>query len=136
MSGPTRVLVSSVPLLAGRPGEHLRADVIEHLVKGRVSVPSVRAIYWIQAERVDVPLLAVDQSRAVVEHLIAWAEGHPEDWFHLQLEITAVQYSLVLMPDLQKSIERYRMARRILHSEVVPEGTSFKIICRPLALTS
>jgi hypothetical protein len=136
MSGPTRVIVSYVPLLAGRPGEHLRGDLIEHLVKGRVSAPMVRAMYWIEAEGEHVPVLVVDQARAVVEHLVAWAEGHPEEWFEVQLAITPLQYSFVLMPDLQKSIQRYRTARRILHGEVVPASTPFKIICRPLAFTS
>ena len=60
-----------------------------------------------------IPILMIDRMREVVDHLVYWSEGVPEEWFTLCFGSKSPNdYAVALMPDLQRSIQRQEFAAR------------------------
>jgi hypothetical protein len=128
MAVPEILVVSFVPLLRAPAGYHLTEQERECFLERLHAAPAVRGLVWVHAGDGFIPVFAMERGREVAEHLVEWSEGKPADWFHLYIEQTPNRYRVALIPDVQKSIERYRTSRRVLHGDVVPADARFKVI--------
>jgi len=107
------LVVSYVPLLTNMPFT-VEATTDEHveLIGKSIDEASKYAVAkgcaWVLNDGVPSPILIIDKGDDVVEHLITWSEGRPDEWFNLvAVETSDNGYSLVLMPRVEKSIERH-----------------------------
>jgi hypothetical protein len=125
----THLIFSYVPLLRGEPGKRFSPDEIEGLAKKAMESPVGNAIgaMWSLESGKSSPTLIMDKATEIATHLNEWSEGSPGDWFTLFYEKNEHGYALVLMPNIQKSIERMR--KTMPGSE---EGLNYKVIFKPL----
>jgi len=137
---PTRVVVVSyVPLLIGEPGKVMANDdpqfhdmisKIDELHDGHVD-----ACLWIAEENGVFPVFVTESAHAVADHLVAWAEGHPGEWFALCFAEGHGRYVAGLFPNVSASVERFEAAHLIVHGQAT-NAAGHDIIFRPLTFVS
>jgi hypothetical protein len=126
---PVHLVISYVPLLRGKAGAtiplaHARETLGPML---ETDAGHVEAVVWAcDDDGSPWPILVLDRADEIFEHLVEWAEGSPAAWFKLAWTTRRDSYALALMPRVDKSVERYKLARRILSSEEVPPNASFQ----------
>ena len=113
--GPKKaVVVSYIPLLTGEPGRVLSVGDGEfrRLIAEADRCPSglADACLWLAEGGGVFPVFVLPQAQAVVEHLLAWAENRPGDWFALCLAQRQGRYVAALFPNLVGSVERFEAA--------------------------
>lgn len=81
------------------------------------------------------PVLVIPQARAIADHLTRWSEGKPSDWFDVFIHAEPRGYAVVLMPRLERSIQRYKTARLHVAGEFV-EADEFMVLFTPLAFAA
>jgi hypothetical protein len=87
---------------------------------------------WIKEDNgAALPILIYPDARNIADHLVEWAEGKPEDYFHISLAEEGSSYVLLLMPELQRSVDRYRLQYKLKNKREMEES-EFNIIFRPL----
>ena len=128
----TVVLLSYVPLLSGTAGEALSGRRRQEVFRGLKQSPAVRGLLWLREDDDVVPVFLLERAREVAEHLKSWAEGSPQHWFYLYIARTAQRWHVMLAPNLQRSISRYREARWLRFGEVAPEDAKFQLVYQPL----
>lgn len=124
------ILVSYVPLLRGLAGQLLAPDAVGPLLD--TDAGHVDAIVWAldDAGRLS-PIFAMARAEQVFEHLVEWSEGSPATWFRLLYDENDNEYAMALVPDVQRSLDRFHLAHSIAtgaeasHEEV-------KVIFQPL----
>ena len=130
----THLVVSYVPLLRGQAGATIpierAADALESILN--TDAGHVQAVVWAQDDSgAPWPILVLEHAAEVFEHLVEWADGSPSTWFKLAWNAVSDEYALALVPKVEKSVERYRIARRLL-GEDVPSDARFQIVFRPV----
>lgn len=100
----------------------------------------IRACMWMLDEHHNPGIVFVlDQAKEVYDHLIEWSEKKPTEWFTIQISDVDVPdgniYGVVLFPVLQKSVDRWKLARLMMHGEFYEAG-EIQIICDPLRFVS
>lgn len=124
------ILVSYVPLLRGLGGQLLAPDAVGPLLDADAG--HVDAVVWAvdDAGRLS-PIFAMACADEVFEHLVEWSEGSPATWFRLLYDENDDEYAMALVPDVQRSLDRSRLAHSLatgaeaLHEEV-------RIVFQPL----
>lgn len=116
------LVVSYVPLLTNMPftveattDEHV--ELIGKSIDEASRYASAKGCAWVLKDGVPSPILIIDKGDDVVEHLITWSEGRPDEWFNLvAVETSDAEtyklygrsgYNIVLMPRVEKSVERH-----------------------------
>ncbi len=113
------IIVSYVPLLRGHPGELLSAERAEELVA--TGAGHVEAVLWtLEADGEFVPILALTRGDEIFEHLVEWSEGSPASWFHVEFDEDGDRYALAIVPDAERSIERFMLARALVTGTETP----------------
>lgn len=131
------ILVSYVPLLMGEAG---RSDwdpkqVQEAMEEGPSGLAD--ACVWLQDDEGRLgPCLLLPQAAAIADHLKAWAEDRPEEWFQLCAAEHGPLYGLALMPRLDKGIERLRTAYQLRHGLPLPKDIRVTALFKPLHFSS
>jgi len=126
----TVLLVSYIPFLVGDP---LAGDItVEQVQTMLEESPESAAICCIWASRngKPSPVFVYDHANEMYEHLVAWAENKPVDWFNLHLATKGSKYVIALIPNHQKSIERWRIAYQIRVGFPPPEAIHYNILFR------
>lgn len=134
-AGSTHLVVSFVPLLRGEAGTTIAIERARETLGPMLETDAghVDAVVWAgDDDGSPCPILVLDRADEVFEHLVEWAEGSPAAWFTLACATRGGNYTLALMPRVDRSVERYRMARRLISGEEVPADASFRIVFRPL----
>jgi hypothetical protein len=107
------LVISYVPLLTNEPFRvEADSDEIIETIGSSMDLASnfasAKGCAWVKNDGVPSPILILDKGDDVVEHLISWSEGKPEEWFNLvAVEMVDGGYNVVLMPRVGKSIERH-----------------------------
>jgi hypothetical protein len=104
--------------------------LLSHLPSGEA-----HACLWTESAGHVSPVLVLDQAEAIAEHLIEWAEGDPGSWFRLAIGEHQGLYALALLPNLARSCERFKLARR-LAGLPAPDGVEYCHVYRPLHFVS
>lgn len=147
------IVVSYVPLLNATkrilktPSEQYTpehatkiAEEIGGTLENTPHVP-VRACLWLQdntSEKPEFhPVFLIDNAMEVLDHLKYWCENDPATWFHLYLEkVDDNRYIVLLFPNLDKSIERFKLAC-LVYTDVVPQSEAdYTLIFKPLEFLS
>lgn len=133
------VVVSYVPLLTGEPGTMMATDDPRFGdVLARIESASdghVDACLWMAEENGVFPVFVMRNAHAVADHLVAWAEGRPGDWFALCFAEGHGRYCAGLFPNVSASVERFETAHLIVHSQAT-NAAGQDIIFRPLTFVS
>src|SRR5262249_8178535 len=115
------VVVSYVPLLTGEPGRLLSVGDGEftRLMVEADRCPSglADACLWMAEGGGVFPVFVLPQAHAIAEHLLAWAEDRPGDWFVLCFAQRQGRYVAALFPNLPGSVERFKAAYFAAHGE-------------------
>jgi len=122
-----KILIGYIPLLypSTTPGEYLGADQIpDFSISSEVHV---RGVAWMADNQLTqvMPTFILEQAEAVFKHLEHWCEGD-----YSRFKLHAVQkdngYAIALIPSVEKSIQRFRLARLAYHDEVIGSD-NFKV---------
>lgn len=119
------LVISYVPLLQNY-GNPLDAQVIldpenaekyvEHVTSLLDTDVHIQGCAWADEEGEIHALLITDKAKEIRDHLLAWCEEKPQDWFRLEIKLNDVNYQISLIPDLEKSAQRYR-TNRFIHKQ-------------------
>jgi len=129
------LIISYVPLLMGEAG---RTDLDPAEVGALVDQAdgTAKACIWLNKDDAGPsPCLLFEGARAIADHLKMWAEDEPEQWFKLVLAEHGGLYGLALMPNLDKGVERFRMAYQLRTGYPLPPA-DFQMIFKPLNFVS
>ena len=137
------ILVSYVPFLVGEPGTSFLLDdaTLLDISNTMETLPSGQAMacIWAQRDR-DVakvsPILLYDHAFDLLDHLTAWSEGKPIDWFNLYLMEKDGKYSFALIPNLDKSSERYNISFQLQHGYPLPKDAKLNFLFKPIYFVS
>jgi hypothetical protein len=83
-----------------------------------------------------MPVLVYDEADKLSEHLIEWSENDPSLWFDLYMFSKDGKYALVLMPKLEKSVERWKIRFQLEFGYPPPDNIEFDIVFNPLSFVS
>jgi hypothetical protein len=138
--GPKKaVVVSYVPLLAGEPGRVLsvRDDEFKRLMQEVDRCPTglADACLWIADNGGVFPVFVMPQAHAIADHLVAWAEDRPGEWFSVCFAQQQGRYVVTLFPRLAWSVERFEAAH-FVHYGDLSNAEGYELLCRPLAFIS
>lgn len=138
--GPKKaVVVSYIPLLAGEPGRVLSVgdEEFNRLMTEADRLPSglADACLWMADNGGVFPVFVLPQAHAIAEHLLAWAENQPGDWFALCFAERRGRYVATLFPNLVGSVERFEVAHLARYGEP-SRAASYELLFRPIAFVS
>jgi hypothetical protein len=80
-----------------------------------------------------IPVLIIERADEIVDHLIKWSENEIERRFNLYICGRQEGYLVMLAPDIQQSIQRWKSARFIFHEDAAPND-DFEILFSPLVV--
>jgi len=132
------IVISYVPLLAGDAGVTLDPDDAPAIVQFMDSLPDGCAdgCIWFMDDGVPCPVFVMPGAREIADHLAAWSEGSPADWFDLHVKSRGEKYAVVLMPRIQKSVDRFGIAYHLRTGYPVPHDASYSILFKPLRFST
>jgi hypothetical protein len=138
--GPKSVpILSCVPLLTGEPGRLLSVgdEEFTRLMAEADRCPSGQAdaCLWMAEGGGVFPVFVLPQANAIADHLLAWAEDRPGDWFILSFAQRQGRYVAVLFPNLVRSVERFEAAYFANHGEP-SRAAGYELLFRPIAFVS
>lgn len=146
MAKETYVIISYVPMLRGQAGDFISASTTSDAVRDNLlkkvdeaiesDAGHIEGCIWGISGGEVHPILIMHQMNAVLDHLIEWSEGVPQEWFNLHIHEHADRYSIALLPKLEHSIERFRAAMMINRNIKVPRDTNFQLMFKPLMFIS
>jgi len=139
MAAPEILVVSFVPLFRAPAGYHLTEHERDGFLERLHAAPAVRGLVWVHAGDGFVPVFAMERGREVAEHLWNGQRGNRQSGFISTSSRHRTTTVSPLIPDVQRSIARYRTSRRLLHGEIIPPDARFRyssrrsISCRSIA---
>lgn len=132
MEKPARLLLSYFPLL--------KADMLGEAKVGSEDAVKIQAavealpdgsadfcIWSMDDEGRAAPVLGVPDASAIVSHLKEWSEGEPGRWFKIHLTRRGDLYAVGLVPEVQLSVERHRIAFQLRHGYPLPADEVFQV---------
>lgn len=139
------VVVSYVPLIKYDevqriydPGKN--EDIAKQLFSILDDTPAVDidACVWVADPRTEeiCPVLVTKNAKAVYEHLKGWAENKPQKWFQVHIEKVDDRYVVILFPDLDQSISRFKTACLHFTGEIPTQDSEFTLIFRAIQFVS
>jgi len=132
----TVCLISYVPLLYGEAAQHIPPKKLEPLLKTVNGRGHTQACLWlIDDDGKPIPALAIEQAEKIADHLKGWTEGD-NSWFTYHIAEFDNGYGMTLMPDITRSINRYKTARFLIQEQITPDSTIFNVIYAPIAFAS
>jgi len=133
------IVVSYVPLLVDRPGFCSSPDDPEfaRVLRLMESCPDghVDGCLWMMDGGHAVPVFIMKRAREIADHLRAWSEGNPGDWFRLCFAESRGRYVAVLFPDLDRSVRRFQETYRILTGKTL-KLDQYRVLHVPLGFVS
>jgi len=138
---PLHLVISYVPLLTGEAGSHVEADSdqMSDLFKKIDSLPSgfADAILWSQSSEGDPwPIFVMEDANRILDHLVDWSEGSPTSWFDFRLHSRGSDYAMALMPKVEKSIDRYKLAIGMQTGITPPKDGNYKVLFKSIHFSS
>jgi hypothetical protein len=138
--GPRKaVVISYVPLLTGEPGRVLSVgdEEFTRLMAEADRCPSglAHACLWMADNGGVFPVFVLPQAHGIADHLLAWAEDRPGDWFALSFAEQQGRYVAALFPNLPGSVERFEAAYHANHGEP-SKAAGYVLLFRPIAFVS
>lgn len=137
---PVYVVVSYWPLLMGPAGamHELKSEDVKALSEFIEKSPSGSAsgCLWVEDDGVLSPVFLFENADAIYEHLLVWSENEPEKWFEFVMSKSDDKYAIVCFPQLQKSVERWKITYQLITGFPVHPEAKFHILFQPLTFVS
>lgn len=135
------VLISYFPLFSpwleyDYAGREYSVDDLESIINKMDENNSgvVHGCMWVYDENGPQPIMIVDRAKELADHLIQWAEQEPSEWFEIAVNSKDDKYAIVLMPNIQRSINRWKFAHFARHGEDV--DYKFNVLFDPIHFVS
>lgn len=135
------LLIGYVPLLYGDPTDvtmspdpedtkrFIKQLPEEYPIKGK------KAVIWAMGDDgFPYPIMAMRDAQKVADHLMAWSEGKPEEFFYLSMAFGKELYTVMLHPNITRSIERHKQLRQHLGMEINKDD-EYQVFYTPLEVT-
>jgi hypothetical protein len=127
------LIISYVPMLYGLPREIYPAKDAEtiknYLEKvDKLDYPAIGAVWCLDEGTGPTAFLIVKEANKVYEHLLAWCEHAPTNWFDLYLIEKDEKYALALMPRFEMTVKRFKAANPAAEIDL----SDVMIITKPL----
>jgi len=109
------ILLSYVPLLTPklgivRPPEE-KQNLLDMMIDAARAYP-IQAVGWMRKTEVEsFPVLFMPHAQEIQEHMEDWSGDKPAKYFTLVWQTHGRGYTLVILPDFNKSARRYHAAR-------------------------
>jgi hypothetical protein len=135
-------LISYIPLL-WTPPNHMVIDELtpdniddfEAFLNNRHGGNAIACI-WVHYEGHPSPVFAYEEATEIVEHLKVWTEDAVTDWFKVCIHEKGEKYTITLMPNVEKSVERWKMNFQLVHKFPPPKDMKYHILFKPLHFVS
>lgn len=129
------ILVSYIPLLYSEPGINQSKEQIEKMKEAlqESDLGNAKGAVWSRENGEAVLTLVIDKAAEIVNHLNMWSEGKPEEWFTFQVVQNEGGYGISIMPELEKSFERFRIQNGLSTNF---DAKQVQIFFRPLVFLS
>jgi hypothetical protein len=134
-------VVSYIPLLTGNAGQTLDlepssmrafSNMINALPDGRAE-----AILWgVSPEGDPWPIFVLDEAEQIFNHIVDWSEGSPTSWFNFHILSREKDYAIALIPKVEKSVERYKLAWELKNGEPIAQGMDYQILYKGVYFSS
>lgn len=106
--------------------EHLKTDFPDGRVEG------CTWMFWPPGQQgILTPVFIIPDAHRIADHLVAWSDDDPSEWFELAVVNHQGGYAVLLMPDVEKSVSRWK-ARRSSDDGRDEAGATVCAIYRPL----
>jgi hypothetical protein len=142
----TAFIISYVPLLRGQAGDLLSlnsknaAQQIKDIYDNYIDtdVGTARGCAWCMSTDDDSVglVFAIEKAAEIHDHLTQWAEGVPQRWFDLCLYDAGARYAIALMPNFERSVERFKEANRTVNNIEIAKDAKFQLIAKPILFIS
>jgi hypothetical protein len=113
MSDNKRItLMSYMPLVYGTGAivDNLNVDEFSEMIAqvAEERRGTAKACLWIGTEDGVCPVLVYENAAEIADHLLLWCEDKPEKWFIVHIAKYGDGYKIILAPDLDQSIARWK----------------------------
>jgi len=126
------LIFSYIPLVYGDPTANYLSNPEKIMSLVENAEPGAKGAIWYGNGKKTGVVLVYDNAKEIKEHLIAWTERKPKEWFKLIADVKDGMYSIVLMPILEKSVERWRLQYLISNGYQAPDDLKITFIFKPL----
>jgi hypothetical protein len=135
------VMFSYVPLLYAPPQmllDELTQNNIEAVAEFMEGLKDGNATgcLWVDHNGQPAPVFVYPNAHEIAEHLHLWTEEKPTQWFHTHLEIKDGKYLIILIPQIDKSIERWKINFQLTYGYPPPKDLKFEVFFKPLYFVS
>lgn len=142
MSDQASIIFSYFPLLGGEAGQAFMGDestaFVEGILKKIDVLPNGNSdgcLWYVEDDHAH-PVFILDKCDEILEHLRLWAEGEPEKWFSFHILQKKNAYVLALVPDLQKTSERWKIAFQLRYGYPPVPSNKEIILFKPIHFIS
>jgi len=133
------IIISYVPLMAPPDPQDMflnkdNVSNVEAILKDAEEVEnSADALAWTIDHE---PVFIIKHAELIAKHIEFWSEEDPTSWFTVNWYYRSPKYAMVLMPNLEKSVERNKKNYKLLTGEEQPDDADYKIIFKPINFSS
>lgn len=130
-------IISYVPLL--RPQKSFLSDPKELndvMLKSEMIPAHAKASLWAMEEDIPTVYMIMDKAKEIADHLKEWSEDKPEKWFTFGILGKDERYAFALMPDVEQSVKRIRLAYQLQNGWPMPDNAKFQVFFAPLSFVS
>ena len=121
-----QIVVSYVPFFSASSLNHL-----EDLRNPNYEV-DVLACTWNESDDGLVLCMHVNKAIELCDHMHEWAENEPQKWFSVHLKVSDGVYSLAIIPNLRKTLERFRMLYQLRTGYPFPLSRPISFYFKPI----
>lgn len=128
------VVVSYWPLVDISKPKLFTKGAVQDLQDYLDSTPNVDIIgcLWLMDNDNPIPILVVKRAKELREHMLTWCEKDPGKWFRFCIQEAGEKYILIIYPDIERSIERFKSACLYIHNFLPADDAKYQVICSPL----
>lgn len=110
---------------------------IQEFLENSVEVHIDGCMWLLDEDMNPVPVLIMEQAVEVYEHLMRWCEQKPSEWFSVCIRpLSDNRYVVCLVPNINKSIERFRLSCFLLRGYVPTGDAKFTVLYHALQFIS
>jgi hypothetical protein len=121
MEESTQIVVSYVPLL-----DDDNTELSQESSKGECL-----GCIWDDEHNNEITLVIPD-ARQIAEHFLYWSEDKPQDWFKLHFKEWNNYYALALIPDLSKTLNRFKIKFQLRTGFPFPQDKPVHFYFKPI----
>jgi len=135
------ILFSYIPLLYAPPEAMMQELTNNNIEAVAAFMEGLRdgnaaACLWTEYEGQPAPVFLYPDAHDIAEHLELWTEGKPTQWFTTHLQVKNGKYLIILMPQVDRSVERWKINFQLIYKYPPPSDMKFEVFFKPLYFVS